>query len=355
MGLTQRERVIAQIQHRETDYLPYTIRFDSDLIDGMDCYGSDVAARLDAYYQSGEWRDLVDNAIPQFVTHKLGVDLSISPLYTDVYGCVWRTDRRPFHLAEPALKSPGWNGFAFPNLDALFDADWKQRTLQAIEKHRDHFVVIGFGLGLWERSWSLRGFQEALMDASAEPDWFDEFIDQVAEHQLRIMDRLVELPIDGVMFSDDWGYQRGVLLGPGRWRRVLKPRLAKIYARVHQAGKYTLSHCCGSVADILPDIIEVGLNVLESVQPEADKMNPYELKRRFGKHIAFWGGLGSQSLIPFGTPDEIRAEVAQLCCEMGKGGGYILSPAKPLQPETPTENAAAIIESFLHQAGLEFP
>ena len=355
MALTQRERVIAQIQHQETDYLPYTIRFDGDMIDGMDCYGTDVAARLDAYYASPAWRDVVDNAIPQFVTHNLGVNLSSGPLYTDVYGCVWRTDRRPFHLVEPALKTPAWDGFTFPNLDTLFDADWKQRTLQAIEKHRDHFVVVGFGLGLWERTWSLRGFQEALMDAAAEPDWFEELIEQVAEHQLGIMERLVQLPIDGVMFADDWGYQRGVLLGPERWRRVLKPRLARLYARVHQAGKYTLSHCCGSVADILPDIIEIGLDVLESVQPEADKMNPYELKRRFGDRITFWGGLGSQSVIPFGTPDEIRAEVARLCCEMGKGGGYILSPAKPLQPETPTQNAAAIVESFLQQAGIQFP
>ena len=97
MPLTQRERVIAQIQHQETDYLPYTIRFDSDLIDGMDCYGTDIAARLDTYYHSPVWRDLVDNAIPQFVTHNLGVNLSSDTHYTDAYGCVWRTDRRPFN------------------------------------------------------------------------------------------------------------------------------------------------------------------------------------------------------------------------------------------------------------------
>jgi uroporphyrinogen decarboxylase len=84
-------------------------------------------------------------------------------------------------------------------------------------------------------------------------------------------------------------------------------------------------------------------------------MNPYELKRQFGKDITFWGGIGSQSLLPFGTPGEIRAEVCKMCLEMGKGGGYILSPAKQLQPETPTENAAALVESFLQQAGVRFP
>ena len=86
-------------------------------------------------------------------------------------------------------------------------------------------------------------------------------------------------------------------------------------------------------------------------QPEAVGMNPYELKRRYGTQITFWGGLGSQSVIPFGTPDQIRTEVARLCREMGRGGGYILSPAKPLQPGTPTENAAAVVEAFLQEPG----
>lgn len=105
----------------------------------------------------------------------------------------------------------------------------------------------------------------------------------------------------------------------------------------------------------MPDIVEIGLDVLESVQPEARGMNPYDLKREWGEQITFWGGLGSQSTIPFGTPAEIRAEVARLCKEMGREGGYILAPAKALQPETPTENAAAVIESFLAQSGVCWP
>ena len=96
----------------------------------------------------------------------------------------------------------------------------------------------------------------------------------------------------------------------------------------------------------MPDVIEIGLDVLESVQPEAAGMNPYELKKKWGDKIAFWGGLGSQSTIPFGTPAEIRLEVQHLRREMGKGGGYILAPAKALQPETPTENAAAVVDAF---------
>jgi len=96
----------------------------------------------------------------------------------------------------------------------------------------------------------------------------------------------------------------------------------------------------------MPDIIEIGMDVLESVQPEARGMNPYELKRQWGDKIAFWGCLGSQSTVPFGSPEEIHAEVGRLCSEMSRGGGFILSTAKPLQPETPTENAVALVEAL---------
>jgi len=128
--------------------------------------------------------------------------------------------------------------------------------------------------------------------------------------------------------------------------------MEKLYRRVHEAGKYTLTHCCGSIAEIIPDLIEIGLDVYESVQPEAKNNSPYELKKKYGDKITFWGALGSQSTVPFGTPQDIRKEVRRLCSELGKGGGYILSPAKPLQPETPVENAVAVIESFLEQAGV---
>jgi len=101
------------------------------------------------------------------------------------------------------------------------------------------------------------------------------------------------------------------------------------------------------VTDIMPDIVEIGLDVLESCQPEA--MDVYALKRDYGEHITFWGGLGTQRMTPFATPAEIRHEVRRLIAELGRGGGYILAPAKGLQPETPTENAIAVIEAFTNQ------
>jgi len=340
MPETERDLVIAQIQHQETPHVPYTLGFEGD-----------VAERLDAHYGGTWWRDLVNEAIVRIGIPKLGIDVeSEGPITTDLYGSKWRVDRRPVHLEEPALKEPSFAGFTFPTMQEVFEPGWLDTALEALEANKGRFTTAGFGFGLFERTWTLRGFTEALADSAANPDFYDELVERIAVHQLEIIERLLELPVDGIMFSDDWGYQRGVLLGPERWRRFIKPRLARQYELVHRAGKYVLSHCCGSVTEVIPDLIEIGLDVLQSVQPEA--MDPYELKRRYGDSITFWGGLGSQSTIPFGTPEDIRQEVVRLCQEMGRGGGYVLGPAKALQPETPTANAAAVVESFLAQAGV---
>jgi uroporphyrinogen decarboxylase len=333
---------LAQIAHRETRPVPYTLGFEGD-----------VAERLDAHYGSARWRALLDNAIRHVPgPSALGVNSGAGPLVRDAHGTTWRVDRRPWHLAEPAIKEPSLKGFDFPSMDTVFDTTWEPTAHQALAEGQDHFWVTGLGFGLFERTWALRGFTEALADAAAEPSFYDELVEAVAVHQMAVIERLLELPVDGIMFSDDWGYQQGVLLGPARWRRFIKPRLARMYALVHAAGKLTLSHCCGSIPDLFPDLIEIGLDVIESVQPEARGMDPYALKREYGQDITFWGGLGSQSTIPFGTPAEIKAEVARLCREMGQGGGYILTSSKGLQPETPTENAAAVVEAFLAEAGV---
>jgi uroporphyrinogen decarboxylase len=339
--MTPKERVIAQIQHKETDGIPYTLGFEGD-----------VAERLDEHYGSSDWRDKLDPHIRHVPAVEFGsVDTEAAYLSTDVFGTVWRVDLRPWHLEVPALKEPTLEGYEFPPTEAFFSEGWRERALEVAADYSDYFLVAGFGFGLFERTWCMRGFMNALMDVLGNPGFYRELVARIADSQMEIIEELLTLPVDGIMFSDDWGDQRGVILGPDRWRELLKPHLARMYDLVHSAGKYTLSHCCGNCSDVIPDAIEIGLDVLESVQPEA--MDPYELKRAYGEHLTFWGGLGSQSVIPFGRPEDIHREVSKLCAEMDRGGGYILSPAKALQPETPTENAAAVVEAFLAQAGLE--
>jgi uroporphyrinogen decarboxylase len=342
MSMTQKERVIAQIKHEETEYVPYHLMFDP---------GSNIEDRLDAYYGSDSWRSLIDNAIYQLPLPSTGINLDLGvKAFTDDYGSEWRTDLRPFSLLKPALTEHSLEVYQFPTVDDLFDKDWEKTVLQIIEEQKDKFIVAAYGFGLFERSWVLRGFENVLMDVVVNIDFYEELLDKLVDHQMEILERLLILPVDGIWFFDDWGFQQGVLVGAERWRKLFKHRYERLYKRTHEMGKFVLTHCCGGIDKILPDVIEIGLDVYQSVQPEAKNNSPYDLKQKYGDKITFWGGLGSQKMIPYGTPSEIRAEVRRLCGEMSKGGGYILGPAKEIQPETPDENIAAVIEAFIEQS-----
>lgn len=335
--MTPRDCVLAAIHHQQPEVIPYTLGFEGD-----------VAQRLDSYYGGLGWK----KRLVPFMTGVSAVDTDYKVRLDeaherDAYGGIWRIDRLPWHLETPPLARPTFDGYSFPAPETFYRPQWKDQARQACEDHTDSFIVGNLGWGLFERSWNLRGFQTLLTDAIDHPVFFEEMLDRLTDLYLAFVEYTADLPIDGILFGDDWGDQRGIILGPKRWRRFLKPRWAKIYQSVHDHGKIVMHHSCGSIADILPDLIEIGIDVLESVQPEAAGMNPYELKKKWGDRITFWGCLGSQSIIPFGTPAEIRAEIRRLRADMGRGGGYILSPAKPLQLETPTENAVAVFETFV--------
>jgi len=338
-SMKPRDVVLEQIYHRDMTPVPYYFEFNP---------GVDNA--LDTHFGSSNWRE----QLTPYIVDERAVDTTkpepISDIRVrDVFGGLWRNDLIPLHQEEPAMKEPSFDDYVFPTPDRFLGDGQKEKARMTLEKHPDSFRVVRINWGLFEQSWRIRGFENALMDAAAEPDFYAELLDRLTELYMVFVEECRDLPADAIMFSDDWGDQRSVILGPERWREFLKPRWARLYEAVHAQGKIAISHCCGSVADIMPDIIEIGLDVLESVQPEAASMNPYELKKRWGDRITFWGCLGSQSIIPFGTPEQIKDEVKRLCTEMGKGGGYILASTKPLQIETPIENVVAVFESFVGQ------
>ncbi|HEX9975199.1 MAG TPA: uroporphyrinogen decarboxylase family protein [bacterium] len=337
--MNPREIVMEQIHHHETFPVPFALDFEGD-----------VAERLDIYYGGTSWRERLTPYLKIIEGVDTILEKPVSDAHTrDAFGSIWRHDLRPMYLTDPALKIPSFNNYKFPDLDIFWNEARRKKVVQELENYSDSFRIVLIPWGLFEQSWRIRGFENALIDAISEPDFYQELIHKLTELYLKFVHACGELDCDAIMFGDDWGDQRGVILGPDRWRKFLKPCWQEIYAAVHAYGKFAITHSCGSVADIMTDLIEIGLDVLESVQPEAAGMNPYQLKAQWGDNIVFWGCLGSQSTIPFCTPGEIKAEVQKLCNEMGKGGGYILSPAKSLQPETRTENAVAVVKAFTNQ------
>ena len=336
--MTHRELVLSTIRHEQPEKTPYTLAFEG----GMD-------EELDRYYGSTEWRLGVQNCMDTVASlDGSGFLTTEGESTTDLFGSHWRLDRRPWHLERPALAEADLSAYAMPSVDRFpmnVVEDVKSRTGEGAGK----FSIVSNGWGLFEEAWRIRGFENLLMDGVVNEDFVSELLDRLTALRLDMIARFADIPADAVMFGDDWGEQRGVILGPERWRRYLKPRWGRVYDAVHAQGKYVISHSCGSVVDILDDLVDIGLDVLESVQPEARGMNPFELKKRFGSEITFWGCLGSQSVVQFSSPGEISATIDRLCAEVGLDGGYILAPAKGLQPGTPVENAAAVVEAFGRQ------
>lgn len=320
--------------------VPYTIGFDCPILE----------KKVNEYY-GVHWRTKIDT----FMHHPFGIsttrEVPIREHYSrDIFGSIWRTDKLPWHLETPVLPEPSFKGYTFPTLDdflmPLEKSNAKQRTKEENEKHPDLFRVISMGWGIFEQTWRIRGFEEAMCDIAAEENFYTELVERITDLYVGMVEYCADVEADAFLFGDDWGSQAGVIIGPEKWRKIIKPAWKRVYDKVHGQGKYVISHSCGSVYDILPDAIEIGLDMLESVQPEAYGMNPFKLKKEFGDKLGFWGTLGSQSVIPFYTPEEIKEHIAQLKSEMNVNGGYILAPAKPFQPETPVENAVAVIDAL---------
>ena len=343
MTMTEREIMLNTMKHigNPDNIVPYTLESNCPVLD----------EQLNKYY-GGSWRA----KLRSFMHAPFHVDTRREEyvrehITRDIFGTIWRTDSSSWHIVTPALPEPSFKNFKFPVLDDFIGpiekSNAKKHAKEINEKNPNTFSVIHMGWGIFEQTWRTRGFENAMCDMAEEKEFYAELVSRITDLYVGMVEYCADVKADAIMFGDDWGAQQGVMMGPENWRTFIKPAWKRVYAKVHEQGKYAISHCCGSVYDILPDIVEIGLDMLESVQPEAYGMNPFKLKKEFGDKIGFWGSLGSQSVVPFWKPDEIKEHIRELKKEMGVNGGYILSPAKPFQPGDPLENAIATIEAFI--------
>ena len=191
---TPREIVFDAIQHRQPAEVPYTLGFESEVDKPLNA-DSDVEARLDDYYGGPHWRE----RLKRYMTGVGAVDTDkkeaiSAERWQDAYGGIWRIDRLPWHLETPPLKTPSFEGYTFPSPEVFYRPDWKANAYQTIEENQDTFIVGNLGWGLFERCWNLRGFENILMDAVENPDFFEEALDKIMNLYLNFVDYTCELP-----------------------------------------------------------------------------------------------------------------------------------------------------------------
>ncbi|MBI4027555.1 MAG: hypothetical protein HY360_21390 [Verrucomicrobia bacterium] len=335
--MTSRELAFEALAHRNPRRIPWTLHVAKPL-----------AKKLEKLWGARDHWPCPGDDLVRILWDVEVSDVSASG-FKDRFGCEWRREHGGYVFVNPPLAET--DAALIPRVELITDADL-QLILDTRRRHPDQFIFYQFTATLGERLWNLRGMENTMMDYLAEPGFVHAALDLLLEMHFRALDKILPLPIDGVTFGDDYGSQRGLMISREVFRKFYKPRLAKLYARVRAAGKAAGHHSCGDNTPIMSDLVDIGLQVFHPLQPEA--MDIRRVKREFGRHLTFRGGIGTQRAIVFGTPAQARAEVLDAVKILAKSGGYFLETAKPLPEETPIQNAVAVVAAMCEAMNYRF-
>lgn len=371
--MTHRERVRAALEHREADRVPIDMGSTANSGIALKAY-----ERLKAYLGIESPSILLDKpfqladvAPDDVLLETLGVDTrGVFPKpregwqdkvypdgsYEDEWGLV-RTMPKD-GLYYDVIASPFQDGITPSLLDRFSWPDGRDPSRvkgvkdEILSYHeRGYAVVVNIRGGLVTLSQLMRGFDGWYTDIVLNPGAVCDLMDRILQYQIDLIRAMLDGvgdKVDVVAFGDDIGIQNGPMISPAMYRQYIKPRHAKLIEAVKERTTAWIHyHSCGSVYAFIPDFIEIGVDVLNPVQVSAKDMDPLRLKREFGDKLSFWGGIDTHRVLPYGTPDDVRAEVKLRLAQMSHGGGYILSSVHDIQADVPPENIIAMFRAAL--------
>lgn len=259
--------------------------------------------------------------------------------YTTKYGkgIYTEIDSHPLSSAEDVIsyRPPD------PNRESLYT-----EAQHVIDTFQEEYFIVGVTVTtIFETAWALRGFEQLLIDFLTDPPLSKAILNIPYQYHLIAAKRLVEMGVDMIWIGDDVGMQNRMLISPDLFREYLKPMMATLIQEVKSINQEVkvAYHSDGNIYPIIPDLIEIGLDVLNPIQPSS--MDPLEIKKKYGKNLSFWGTIDEQHTLPFGTPEDVRREVWNRLEGIGEGGGLIISPTHHVQLDTPLENFYALVET----------
>jgi len=235
---------------------------------------------------------------------------------------------------------------AFPFPDPM-EPEAHNDLVQKVELiHEDGFAAAGFlQQTLFELAWEMRGMDTLFMDFLTNIPFAEYLLERITEIRCRMAARYAEAGVDIIRLGDDFGTQQSLMMSPSTFRDLVKPRLARIIDSVKKINPEVIIffHSDGSIMPLIDDFIDMGIDVLNPVQPECIDLG--EVKRLYGKELSFWGCIGTQTTMPFGTPSEVRDKVREVIELLGEGGGLFIAPTHALQPDVPWENVVTFFEA----------
>jgi len=335
--MLRKNRVKKALAHKSTDIVPYNIELTSSELKKVADY-----LRI----EEDSFAEYAGNHAEK-ISYNIGGSYIKDGLFQDEFGVVWDRsghDKDIGIIEEILLKEPNLAGFKFPVPDI---EQIRKVTEQAVDNGTNTFKFGKIGTTYFERAWSLRGMENLLMDFLSESGFVGQLLENILDYNLQIIDAAVSFEIDGFYFGDDYGQQTGLLMSPETWRRFIKPGLAKMFKKVKAVDKVVALHCCGNIEAILGELIDIGLDIYQTVQPEVYDLK--KLKAEYGKDITFWGAISTQQTMPFVSPAELKDVVRKIIDIMNHNGGYIAAPTHRVPEDVPAENVAALIEVFKKQ------
>ena len=344
--MNSKQRVLATISRLEPDRVPVDMWALSPVTDNL-------RAHFGVEDDEGVWR-------------ALGIDLrSVWPTYfgppsenfdDGSYADWWGLRRRKLGAFEEVVAPPLANARSVADIEAYRwpDPDWfdYEAMRETCEAQSEYAIVVRDpgpnATCVLRVAMFLRGMEKLMLDLALNPDLARAIIARVEEFYFEFDRRIFEAVgdlTDIYLIADDVGTQDGLMISPQMFRDFIRPSLSRLMAQGKGYGQKIMYHTCGAVRDLIPDFIEMGVDILNPVQPSAAHMAPEGLKRDFGHALCFHGALDIQMVLSSGTPEQVRGEVGRLCRILGPGGGFILAPTNNIMPETPVENILALYEA----------
>jgi uroporphyrinogen decarboxylase len=358
--MKHRERVQIALDHREPDRCPMQISFTPEFAERLENDLQVKGQGLHNPHGGGNTYELERLLDEDMLLTSVGwvngyyqSGYQNVESYIDEWGVTWKTIEYETPYGKGKYTEPGGHPLAEDSSLKTYHAPDPERpelyseAERVIKEYKDEYWIVGVtATTIFECAWALRGYEQLMLDMAMNAEIADTILDFPFRYHKTVTEHLVRLGVDMVWLGDDVGGQKTMLMSPTMWRKYFKPRMAEIISSLRQINTEIkiAYHTDGVVYPIIPDLIEIGLDVLNPIQPAA--MDPVKLKREYGDKLCFWGSLDIQQTLPFGSPDQVRQEVLTRLKTIGRNGGLLIGPTHNIQLDTPLENLYAMINTI---------
>jgi len=358
--MKHRERVITALSHEQPDRCPMQISFTPEFALRLRKDIGQANVALHNPHGGGNTYELERFLDEDMLLTSVGwansyymVDCEPGQGYTDHWGVEWKTVEYQTKFGLGMYTEMVGHPLADDSaIDTYEPPDPNQPELYTqaehlIDTYQDEYWIVGVTVTtIWETAWALRGYERMLMDLATNQDLAERILEIPYQYHLAAAKKLVLMGVDMIWTGDDFGGQQSMLISPQQWRNLIKPKMAVFVSTLKQI-KPDLKiayHSDGNIYPIIADLIEIGVDVLNPVQPAS--MDPAHLKKQFADKLCFWGTIDEQHTLPFGTPQDVSTEVLERLRTIGKQGGLIIGPTHHVQLDTPMENFWAMVNTI---------